>query len=209
MSAAPPRRRTQEERKAESERAIIRAALNLFAKQGYLTTTLNEIGKAAGYTGGLVSHRFGSKVGLLSAVIDHIGQRFLNDQLGDAIEAESAAESLRNYIDIYLGEVSLREGPIRALYVIMGEALGAVPEIKKAIARLNAGAREVLGEIIQQGIDSGEFRAELDVGASAALIIGSLRGTVMQHLIDPHNVSLVKMKDAVKASAIGGLKTQA
>ena len=90
MSDAPPKRRTQQERKAESERAIILAAMNLFARQGYMRTTLNEIGKAAGYTGGLVSHRFGSKEGLLQAVLKHIRTRFLDDQLGSAITMDSA-----------------------------------------------------------------------------------------------------------------------
>ena len=137
MSDAAPKRRTQQERKAESEHAIILAALNLFARQGYMRTTLNEIGKVAGYTGGLVSHRFGSKEGLLQAVLKHIRTRFLDDQLGSAINMDSAEESLRNYIEIYINEVTVRESRVRALYVIMGEALGAVPEIRKDIAELD------------------------------------------------------------------------
>ena len=117
--------RTHEQRRELSEKQMLKAAIALFARQGYLKTTLTEVGREAGYTAGLVSHKFGSKEGLLQAVVDHISKRFLNDQLGKAIQQTSATESIRNYIDIYLTEVSLREGPMRALYVIMGEALGA------------------------------------------------------------------------------------
>ena len=49
-----PRRRTQAERTALSEKLILRAAIKLIARQGYSRTTLAEIGKEAGYSGGLV-----------------------------------------------------------------------------------------------------------------------------------------------------------
>ncbi|MBT4162000.1 MAG: TetR/AcrR family transcriptional regulator, partial [Gammaproteobacteria bacterium] len=113
MSEPIRKRRTQEERKAESERQIIGAAIKIFARQGYLRTTLNEVGEEAGYTGGLVSHRFGSKAGLLKAVITNIGTRFINDQIGEALETDTAQEALCNYIAIYLKEVTVREGHLR------------------------------------------------------------------------------------------------
>ena len=185
---------------------MLKAAIALFARQGYLKTTLTEVGKEAGYTAGLVSHKFGSKEGLLQAVVDHISKRFLNDQLGSAIEETSATESMNNYIDIYLTEVSLRAGPMRALYAIMGEAIGAVPEIRESIANLNAGARERLMGIIQRGIDSGEFNPETDKEAAAALIIGALRGLVMQHLIDPKNFDLKHMHASVQATITASLR---
>ena len=206
MSDSPPKRRTQQERKAESERAIILAALNLFARQGYMRTTLNEIGKAAGYTGGLVSHRFGSKEGLLQAVLNHIRTRFLDDQLGSAITTESAEESLRNYIEIYINEVTVREGRIRALYVIMGEALGAVPEIRKNIAELNEHARNRLAGIIQRGIASAEFRNDANPDTSAVLVMGTLRGVVMQYLADPRAFNIKAVMKSMQDSAVSGLK---
>ena len=185
---------------------MLKAAIALFARQGYLKTTLTEVGRESGYTAGLVSHKFGSKEGLLQAVVEHISKRFLNDQLGRSIEQPSATDSLNNYIDIYLTEVSLREGPMRALYVIMGEALGAVPEIRQSIADLNAGARGILMDIIQHGIEQGEFREDTDTEAAAALIIGALRGLVMQHLIDPRKLNLKNMRNTVKATVIASLK---
>ena len=49
-------RRTQAERSATANRRMIRAAIQLIARQGYTKTTLAQVGKEAGYTGGLVSH---------------------------------------------------------------------------------------------------------------------------------------------------------
>ena len=188
-----------------SEKQMLKAAIALFARQGYLKTTLTEVGRESGYTAGLVSHKFGSKEGLLQAVVDHISKRFLEDQLGESIELPSATDSINNYIEIYLTEVSLREGPMRALYVIMGEALGAVPEIRQSIANLNTGARARLIEIIQRGVEQGEFRKDTDAEAAAALIIGALRGLVMQHLIDPKKLKLKNLRKTVQATVIASL----
>ncbi len=185
---------------------MLRAAIGLFARQGYQRTTLGQVGRKAGYTAGLVSHKFGSKEGLLLAVVKRIARRFLHDQLGSAIQQATAAASLNNFIELYLREASLREGSMRALYVIMGEALGGVPEIRKPIADLNASTRDTVARIIRQGIRDGEFSAAVDADAAAALIIGALRGMVMQHLIDPKGVALSPMRAAMQATAIAGLR---
>ena len=209
QNTAQNKRRTQEERKAESERRIIRAAVELFAKQGYMKTTLIEVGKAAGYTGGLVSHRFGSKEGLLNAVIDNATSRFFEDQLKPAIEGEhvvSAEQALRNYISTYYEEVFLRESHIRALYVIMGEGLGAVPEVQPKIAQLNRAMRQRIADIVRQGIDAGEFNPNLDPAASAVLIAGLLRGVVMQYLADSRAFKKKEVLPMLQNSAVAGLK---
>ena len=95
---------------------------------------------------------------------------------------------------------------MRALYVIMGEALGGVPEIRKPIADLNAGTRDTVARIIRQGIRDGEFNAAVDADAAAALIIGALRGMVMQHLIDPRRVALSPMRAAMQATVMASLR---
>lgn len=201
--------KTQEQRKAESERRIMRAAIELFAKKGYLKTTLIEIGKAAGYTGGLVSHRFGTKERLLQAVINSASSRFLEDQIRPAIEGDhvsSAEEALRNYIDTYFNEVFVRENHIKALYVVMGEALGAVPEIKPAISKLNKEARSIIASIIRRGQKGGEFRDDIDPDAAAVLISGLLRGVVNQFLMDPDAFSRERILYILQSSTVAGLK---
>ena len=200
-------RRTQEERKAQSERRIIRAAMELFATQGYLQTTMNQVGQAAGYTGGLVSHRFGSKKGLLKAVLMHISQRFLEDQLRPSADAPSAEQALRSVVEIYLKEVTIRQSRIRALYVIMGEALGAVPEVQTEIAHLNEGFRLRLTKLVQRGVDNGEFNSSVDPEAAGILILALLRGVTMQALADPKAIDLNQMIPLVQANALTGLKS--
>lgn len=205
MSEATQERRTQEQRRAESERRIIKAASELFAQQGYLRTTLSQVGTRAGYTGGLVTHRFESKEGLLRAVVDHISTRFLEDQIGPAISLDRASDALASCIEIYLREVTIRQSRVRALYVLMGEALGSVPEIRDQIADLNRKFRNYVADIIRRGQRQGEFSKRISADDAAVLVLGLLRGVTMQVLADPKNVPLEHLIPLVKQQVTAGL----
>ena len=66
------KRRTQAERRAASDAAMFKAAIKLIASEGPSSMTLTKIGKESGFSGGLVSYRFGSKRNLLIATADRI-----------------------------------------------------------------------------------------------------------------------------------------
>ncbi len=61
---------TQEERKAETRGRLLNAAADLFAEQGIDGVSVDAVAEAAGRTSGAVYAHFGSKQGLLLAVLD-------------------------------------------------------------------------------------------------------------------------------------------
>src|ERR1043165_2062786 len=78
-------RRSQAQRTALSEDRLLGAALLLISERGYDRTTLQAIGDAAGYSRGLVSHRFGSKEGLLWALLERMFGHWDADSLRPAL----------------------------------------------------------------------------------------------------------------------------
>src|SRR5450432_1964827 len=74
-SAATAGRRTQQQRREETERRLVDAATRLFAERGSRSVSLADVGRLAGYSSGIVSHHFGSKQALLAAVVEQ-AQRF-------------------------------------------------------------------------------------------------------------------------------------
>src|ERR1700730_2059809 len=70
-------RRTHEERTARSDLLMTQAAITLLIERGVQGTTLAAIGERAGYSRGLVTHRFGSKAGLLAHVHDSIAASWI------------------------------------------------------------------------------------------------------------------------------------
>ena len=195
-------RRTQAERTATAHRRMIRAAIGLIARQGYTKTTLAQVGREAGYTGGLVSHHFGSKEGLLRELVGRIAGRFYADQIRPATDKLAGLDALVATAETYLNELVVREDRMRALYVLMGEALGPVSEIDEIFVELNRGFRQSTRELIQQGIDAGEIRGDLDPDAEAGLVIGMLRGVALQWIADPGCFDLdavaTSLKDALR-----------
>lgn len=184
-SQAQPGRRTQAERTATAARRMIRAAGKLIARQGYTKTSLAQVGKEAGYTGGLVSHHFGSKEGLLRELVGNITGRFYSDQLAPVTDGKTGLEALYATAEAYLGELVVREERMRALYVLMGESLGPVSEINPVFAELNKGFRVNVRRLIEEGMVSGEVRADVDPDAEAAAVVGLLRGVAFQWMADP------------------------
>ena len=130
MPQTATKRRTQAERKAESERRIIRAARELFARQGYMRTTLIEVGQSAGYTGGLVTHRFGSKEGLLNAVVDNSARRFAEEQVRPAVEGKTATKADRIALG-YIAECDQRVKTVGAVGTV--GAIRAVRSVETVI----------------------------------------------------------------------------
>ncbi len=77
--------RTQQDRKAETRRRLLRAAAELFAREGYDAVSVDAIGEAAGRTSGSVYAHFGGKQGLLLALLEGF-----QDDLAAVVQAEFA-----------------------------------------------------------------------------------------------------------------------
>lgn len=87
-------RRSHAERTAETRAKIIAAVVDSIAEQGFEQTTAQAIVRRAGVTWGAVQHHFGSKDGMLLAVVEDSFARFaahLQDLPLDAPLAERAA----------------------------------------------------------------------------------------------------------------------
>src|SRR5580704_6909203 len=68
---------TQQERKAETRARLLSAAAGLFADQGIDAVSVDAVAEAAGRTSGAVYAHFGSKQGMLLALLDSWKQSML------------------------------------------------------------------------------------------------------------------------------------
>ncbi len=212
QSHTSTKRLTQDERRERSESRMLAAAIELFGRQGSGRTTLVEIGKAAGYTHGLVGHRFGSKSGLVRRLIKNLQRDFTRRQLTEITERRTGLEALLEVVRSSLnlmaeGTTSARV--IRALTVLAGESLGPVPEILGDVIGLNRNFKAVLRKLIEQGIEDGEIRKDVRPGEQAALILGLLRGIEIQWCQDSGSIPLDSMINEVISSLRRSLQSSA
>ncbi|GJF05712.1 TetR/AcrR family transcriptional regulator [Pseudonocardia sp. D17] len=174
-----PARRTQEQRRAETERRVLDAAMALIARSGSRAVTLAEVGEAAGYSRGIVYHHFGSRERLLEAVVDQ-AQRFdIPGYQGDGLD------HLVRIIEAYLRNVVRRTPSARAFLQLWGEAIAAAPVLAPLFARRDADFRQLLADVVRQGVADGSVRPDANPAAAAVLIVGLVRGTGLQLIAEP------------------------
>jgi len=103
------KRPNQAERTEASDSAMLKAAISIIANEGHYSMALIKVGKTAGFTGGLVSYRFGSKSDLLQAVSERILELWNNKTLDNkTLIASSGIEQLKLIPDAYLNDVKNR-----------------------------------------------------------------------------------------------------
>ena len=71
------------------------------------------------------------------------------------------------------------------MYVLIGEALGPLREIRGEMAEADQKFRRSVQKLIEEGVRLDEIRRDVDPAAYSALFVGMLRGLVVQHLMKP------------------------
>ena len=187
------KRLTQEQRRERSESRMLAAAIELIARQGSGRTTLVEIGRAAGYTHGLVGHRFGSKGGLVSRLLKNLQRDFAGKQLADITQHRKGLDALLEVVKsslILMAAGSRSARVIRALTVMAAEALGPTPENLGDVVSLNRNFKAVLRRLIEEGVAAGEIRKDVRPAEQATAILGTIRGIEIQWCQDPQSISM-------------------
>jgi AcrR family transcriptional regulator len=194
-AAAPTRqvRRTQAERREEARHKLLDAALDIVARTGTVRLTLAEVGEAAGYSRGLPAHRFGSKAGLLRALAAHINARF-QEQLRAAPPRSDGLDAIRGNISVYFSRTDRHWTTTRALLVMMTEGIMEGATLKADMAAYNRAALAFFEAQIRIGVEQGEIRADTDPATTAVLLLGALRGVMLQWLLD-RRVDLLEVRD--------------
>lgn len=90
--------------------AILRASWSLFHARGYRNTSLQQLADAAGLGKAGLLHHFGSKAGLLRAVLDYADRYYDAHVLSLARSSAPVAERLRAVLTKQLELVRLNDG---------------------------------------------------------------------------------------------------
>ena len=188
--------RTQTERRAESDQRILHAAMKLIARDGAARSSLADIGLEAGYSRGLPSERFGTKVELLKALIDSMDAWF-------AARAQVALEGKRGLDAVLARAATHLDSTIRspvatmALHGLYVEALSVIPELRPRMAALSEGYRQAFIAHLREGQRLGQVRRDINCSHQASIIIGALRGLTHQAFINGTTTNLRTAKPAL------------
>src|SRR6516162_11781160 len=92
LATAHRSRRRQADRSAATIAALVGAARELFAEQGFAATSRDQIAERAGVTRGALYHHFESKTALAAAVVAELETDLVDRVVSAALEGEGVRE---------------------------------------------------------------------------------------------------------------------
>jgi AcrR family transcriptional regulator len=172
-------RRTQEQRRAETERRVLDAATALIARTGSRSVTLAQVGQEAGYSRGIVYHQFGSRDRLIEAVLDRAQRLDLPEYAGNGLE------HVVGIVESYLQIVARRVPSTRAFLQLWMEAIAADEVVAPLFAQRDEEFRRLLRDAVRRGLADGSISSDVEPAAAGVMLMALLRGTGLQFIATP------------------------
>ncbi len=154
--------------------AILSAAAKCFARKGFSTTTLAEIGKELGLRKSIVHYYFASKAALIHEVQSFTYHKYL-DRVREVLSSSAETTQQGRAMDALKSLWEVRSASSVGLNIEVWSASRNDPELKRRAAALLAEKRRLITEGITAAMGT-EAAHDVDVEALATLILSVLDG---------------------------------
>jgi AcrR family transcriptional regulator len=155
-------------RREDTRQKLFEAAVDLIAERGYSATTVDDIAVRAGVAKGTVYYNFPSKPALFEELLRH-GIGLLTQQYRDAVRGLSPREAVGALIRTELAYIQRYRAFAQLL---LSEMWRTNREWQQTLRLLREEAIAVVAEVLQAGVDAGEFPADLDVPVASSALFG-------------------------------------
>jgi TetR/AcrR family transcriptional regulator, fatty acid metabolism regulator protein len=156
-------------------RAILNAAIQVMAENGYHNAQISKIARQAGVADGTVYLYFKNKEDILISVLRETIEG-IRHRVGEELkQVSNPIEGLKRLIDVHL---SVFEKNPEIATVIQVHLRNADIEVRKQIADIMRPYQLVIHQLIEEAIRSGQFRSDLDARIARRMIFGTLDETI-------------------------------
>jgi TetR/AcrR family transcriptional regulator, fatty acid metabolism regulator protein len=207
-SSHPTKARAPDASEPEKRRAILHAAVRVFAEKGYHGCRIADVARAANVAYGLVYHYFRNKDELLENVFAEQWTIFINALAAIDAGQGNAADKIASIFGFVFDVFKTAPSAVRVLIL----------EVTRTPQGLRAGStREtfekavtLVADVVKQGQARGELRAEADPFVAAAGLLGALELAVSGMVVGVIPTGSEEAIDRVKKQAVdlalGGLR---
>jgi AcrR family transcriptional regulator len=186
MAPSSSTRRSQAERRAETEQRVLEATMTIIAEHGVHAVTAASVGKAAGYSRGIVNHQFGTRQALLKVVAETVQSRFDPNP-----EDRHGRDHVTALVVRYLSSLRTEPQDIRVFLRLMTAAIsGEEPGLREVFVQRDNHLRQLVTDALTDGQRDHSVRPDIDAALLATLIVGLLRGVALQLQLAPDLVGL-------------------
>jgi len=153
----------------DKRQQLLGAAVRVFARKGFHASRVGDIAEEAGVAHGLLYHYFKSKDEVLQAVFQENWSLLVARIASVEETGEPAADQLRHISAIVLRTWLHLPDVVR----VVVQEFGRSPELAERIGELTLPI-DALQRVIARGIESGEFRRDIDPTFAATVVYGSI-----------------------------------
>lgn len=188
---APKRRRAP---KGEMRRmALLDAATEVFAKDGYQSASMRDVADIAGITTVGLLHHFPNKVALLRALLDRRDQRVV-ERFGE-LDTSPTLDGLLQFLRMSMGFSVENARECQAALMINVESLSekhpAYPWYQEKFETVHGHAQGHLASLVA----SGAIRPDVDIKALALELFSMMDGLQIQWLRGRESVDVMQVFD--------------
>ena len=197
----------EERRKREKEARklnIVRAARKLFYEKGFKDVTVAHIARKAELSKGAVYLYFASKEEIYAQILLSDLDKIYNVALSSLRNGESAAKMLIDFAEIYIDTFLKDRESFRKVmtFMLQTDHLNLSENLNQSLIKSTNKTIDILGTILQRGVENREFPPNLDIWQSRNIIWGMLNGIISLYLFTGKESSREKV---IKAMIRAGL----
>jgi TetR/AcrR family fatty acid metabolism transcriptional regulator len=189
----------------DKREAILRAAISVFAHNGYFNSKVADIAREAGVADGTVYLYFKSKEDILHSIFDRSVDEAVAEARKQLATLSEPQEKLRQIATLHLE----RLGADRDLAVVFQVELRGSTKFMEEFSA--AGFAEYLALIrstIEEGQRAGVFRADLNAKVVAKILFGALDEMATNWILSKRRYKLAPMADQVLDIFLNGVNAQ-
>jgi len=182
----------------ERRRSLVQAAYHLIAEGGFEGLRTRNVAARAGVNIATLHYYFPSKEDLIRSVVEYLLHQFMTAYLpGSPFELKTPLEQLRG--ELAELQYLVQEKP--TMFIVLDElVLRSLhdPAIHEMMKWLDEGWHTYLERVIRNGIEQGQFRADLDPGNVATWLILLIKGTTLHYMTNPAVIDFDRIKTDIE-----------
>lgn len=201
---ASARRATKEKANGKYE-AILRAAIKVFARNGFFNSKVAEVAGEAGVADGTVYLYFKNKDDILVSIFNHVMDKALARGRARLKEIGDPAEKLKRIIHAHLDLL----GRDRELAVVFQVELRSSTKFMEQFSTTRVKEYlDLIRGVIEEGQQHGVFRKELNTKIAAKLLFGAIDEMATNWVLSRRRYSLISASDAVTDIFFNGIASR-
>ena len=179
-AVAPKKRRTQAERRAATQEALLDATIDCLVEDGYAKTTTTRIVERAGVSRGAQVHHFPTKAELVAEAVRHLARRRATELAEEVSALEDAPARLEAVLDLMW---RTHVGQLFTASIELFVAARTDADLRERMVEVERDTTKLIYSLAQglfpERARDRQFRAALDTALAA------IRGLAVLNFIEP------------------------